>query len=135
MAMRKNFENNDWANANFRVKPNHYELIHRAAAHHGITAAEYMRRLTIIHAAADLGLEKPDMSPYGADEVTLAARRLGLNVQEFKELAIAEHARRVLGYQSDAVERVSADLGAAVGLPVNPHESGQFKAVRPKKTG
>lgn len=119
MTTYKTFTDSDWRNCNFRVRGNHYKLLHEAAAKHDESAASYMRRVLITYAAADLGLDAPDLSPYSADAVSLAARRLGLTVKDFSELAIAEHARRVLGHlgQQDVVTRVSTELGNAVGLP------------------
>lgn len=149
MATRKAHDSDQFVNLNFRVYGRDAALVHEAAEKSGLTGSAYMRQVLLTYAAADLGRESPDLSPYAGDHVSLAAKRLGMTRDAFVELAINEHVQKVLGHlgAQDVVSRVSAELGRAVGLPTEEqtevtqqpakvttypppkHGSGQYAAV------
>lgn len=81
---------------NFRVVGAHGKLIHEAAASHGESAAGYCRRVMIEWAAADLGVDIPDMSAYSGDIISNAAKKLNMTAQEFTNMVVRESAAKVL---------------------------------------
>lgn len=127
MTMRKLPESFSKVNLNFHVLGAHAQMIHRAAALRNETASAYMRRVLLEWAAADLGEQAVDLSEYAGDIIANAAKAVGLSTTEFTKRAAREAAARALGLLvktdvglATSLERTSAELGAAVGLPVRP---------------
>ena len=84
-----------------RVYKKHAHLVQLAAKRAGKTVAAYMRPIVVEWAAADLGIENPDLSEYEhADLVGEVAKRLGLTPREFTRRAAREMAARELGIGS-----------------------------------
>jgi len=73
----------------FRCYRKHADLIERAAALVPVSNSNYMRRIVINQAAADLGETPPDFSELGgsASLISDAAKKRGLTVAEFTKQA------------------------------------------------
>lgn len=127
MATRKEHQSDSYVNLNFRVLGLHAALVHEAADKAGMTGSAYMRQVLLTYAAADLGAHAPDLSPYSGDNVSLAAKKMGVTRDQFVELAINEQVQRVMGHgsQENIISRVSSELGRAVGLPTEAEGAGQ----------
>jgi hypothetical protein len=90
----------DWVHCGFRAYGPHARMIHDAAAALNMSAAAYMRKAALDHAAATLEAPPPDLTVYdgpSTDLVARAAERAGLTVRQYLDRAARQLAIKELG--------------------------------------